>query len=313
MPASRIFPPNAHAVHRIDPTLLHTLAQAMDAVQRLSVRRAARAGALAQLGDIDLPDTAPTHEDAQRLEVVAPLYLASELEHAGLLRTAELIAGLFASGAITQPLGPTAQLIADFWRARRERLSEIERQQLFAQVFEPQGFYPLMHALCVALSDQLDNPPRASDVHARVMLQEAADALGGWLAPRAVGMATFAAEDIVQALSQATRFLRDRLLLTAFGVQDLWGLLGTVGNTQGQSTAIIREHVDLGRHGSAVLGWLAGAVPMGYAFDPASPQGRQLMATAYAWRIGWERIGGGLTAGMGSPQAMVEVGLPAPV
>ncbi|WP_124541786.1 hypothetical protein [Piscinibacter terrae] len=310
MPASRIFPPGACTVHRIDPTLLRTLALAMEAVQRISARRA-WAGALAALGDIDLPDTAPTHEDAQHLEVIAPLYLASELEQAGLLRTAELIAGLFASGAITQPLGPTAQLINDFWRARRERLSEAERQQLFAQVFEPQGFYPLMHALCVALSDLLDSPPRAGDIHAQVVLHEAADALGGWLAPRAVGMAAFAAQDIVQALSQATHFLRDRLLLTAFGAQDLWGLLGTVGNTQGLGAGVIRQRVDLGRQGSTVLAWLAGAVPTGYAFDPASPQGQQLMAAAYAWRTGWERIGGTPPAGTGSPQAIADVGLPA--
>src|SRR5205814_7420719 len=75
----------------------------------------ALAKALADLGDIDLPDTAPTAQDAQNLEVIAPLYLASELEQAGLLRTAELIAGLFASGTIAQPLGPTSQLIASFW------------------------------------------------------------------------------------------------------------------------------------------------------------------------------------------------------
>lgn len=318
MPAPRIFPPTTRAVHRIDPALLRTLAQAMDAVWQLSARHAARAGALTELGDIDLPDTAPTTEDAQHLEAIAPLYLAHELEQAGLLRTAELVAGLFASGAITQPLGPSAQLIADFWRGRRERLSEAERQQLFAQVFEPQGFYLLMQALCGALSDQLGNPPRASDVHAQVVLHEAAEALGGWLVPRAVGMAAFAAQDIVHALSQATHFLRDRLLLTAFGVHDLWGLLETVGSTQGQGTAAIRQHVELGRQGTTVLAWLAGAVPAGYAFDPASAQGRQLMAAAYAWRMTWERVRGsvpgssqaGMPASAGNPLPAA-VGLPA--
>jgi hypothetical protein len=44
--------------------------------------------------------------------------LADELEHASLLRIAESIAGLFASGAITHPLGATAQLIAEFWIRR---------------------------------------------------------------------------------------------------------------------------------------------------------------------------------------------------
>jgi hypothetical protein len=283
-----IFPPRPGPTRRIDPRLLHALAQALATVRRA----AAHAAALAELGDIELPDSAPTAEDAQHLEVIAPLYLAHELEQAGLLRTAELIAGLFASGAITQPLGPTAQLIADFWKARRERLSAPEREQLFAQVFDPQGFYPLMQALCDALTSQLDNPPRAGDVHARVALQEAADALGGWLAPRAVGMASFAAQEIVQALSQATHFLRDRLLQTAFGVHDLWGLLNTVGSTQDAGAGQIRQHVELGRQGAAVLGWLAGAVAQGHAFDPGSPEGQQLMAAAEAWRVAWAGLQG---------------------
>ena len=39
-------------------------------------------------------------------------------------------------------------------RRGSERLSAAEREQLFAQVFEPQGFYPLMQALCDALADR---------------------------------------------------------------------------------------------------------------------------------------------------------------
>jgi hypothetical protein len=289
-----IFPPTATPARRIDPRLLRVLAQAVATVRRA----AARSEALAELGEIELPDSAPTAEDAQRLEVIAPLYLAHELEQAGLLRTAELVAGLFASGAVTQPLGPTAQLLADFWRTRRERLSAPEREQLFTQVFDPPGFYPLMQALCNALANQLDNPPRASDVRARVQLQEAADTLGGWLAPRAVGMASFAAQEIVTTLSQATHFLRDRLLQTAFGVHDLWGLLDTVGSTQGAGAGRIRDRVELGRQGATVLGWLAGAVAHGDAFEPASPGGQQLMAAAQGWRVAWV----GLQAGAAPAQ-----------
>jgi hypothetical protein len=255
---------------RADPRLLRAISQA-----------------LAVLGDIDLPDTAPTAEDARNLEVVGPLYLASELEQAGLLRTAELVAGLFASGAITQPLGPTAQLIATFWQGRRERLAAQERQQLFTQVFEPGGFYPRMQALCTALAGLLDAPPRPSDVHAQVQLREAADALGGWLAPHAGGMAQFAAGDILNALSQATRFLRDRMLQAAFGVHDLWGLVGAVGRAQGGGSGDARQRVELGRNGAEVLGWLARGVTQSYAFDPASAQGQQLMASAEGWLMAW--------------------------
>lgn len=272
MHAAAIFPPQARP-RRADPRLLRAIAQA-----------------LADLGDIALPDTAPTAEDARNLEVLAPLYLASELEQAGLLHTAELVAGLFASGAITQPLGPTAQLIATFWQGRRERLTLEERRQLFAQVFEPAGFYPLMRALCEALAGQLDSPPRASDVHARMQLREAADALGGWLAPHAAGMAQFAAGDILAALSQATRFLRDRLLQVAFGVHDLWGLVAAVGSTQGLGADNARQRVELGRHGAEVLGWLARGVTQAYVFDPASADGQRLMTSAEGWLLAWSSL-----------------------
>jgi hypothetical protein len=273
MHACAIFPASAPAPHRADPRLLRAIAKA-----------------LADLGDIELPDSAPTAEDARNLVAIPPLYLASELEQAGLLRTAELVAGLFAAGSITQPLGPTAQLLHTFWQGRRERLSAEERQQLYAQVFEPEAFYPLMQALCDALANQLDNPPRASDVHAQVAMAEAADTLGGWLSPHAAGMAQFAASDILQALSQATHFLRDRMLQAAFGVHDLWGLVGAVGNAQGQGIQTARERVELGRHGADVLAWLAGGVTQAYAFDPASAQGQLLMRSAEGWRMAWSAL-----------------------
>lgn len=273
MGAVAIFPPSARAPQRADPRLLRAIAKA-----------------LADLGEIELPDSAPTAEDARNLEVIAPLYLACELEQAGLLRTAELVAGLFASGAITQPLGPTAQLVASFWQGRRDRLTQEERQQLFAQVFEPAGFYPRMQALCDALANQLDSPPRPGDVRARIVLEEAAEALGGWLSPHASGMAQFAATDIVNALSQATRFLRDRVLQAAFGVRDLWGLVDAVGSAQHQGAGSARQRVELGRHGAEVLGWLARGITQSYALDPAGAEGQRLMTSAEGWRSAWSSL-----------------------
>lgn len=262
-----------------DPALVRAVAQAL-----------ADLGGLGNLGNIDLPDTAPTLEDAEHLKAIAPLYLASELEQAGVLRTAELVAGLFAGGTITQPLGATAGLIHAFWQGRRQRLSQEERQALFQQLFDPADFYPLMERLCDSLTDQLDHPARPSDVHARVAMQEAADALAGWLAPHANGMALFAAQDIVQSLSQGIQFLKDKVLQSAFGVHDLWGLAAVVGNAGApgagnRAADQARRRAELGRHGTTVLTWLAGAVASRYQFDPASDAGQSLLGAAQAWRM----------------------------
>ena len=123
---------------------------ALDAHERACSEASAYAQALAGI-DFDLPEAAPTVEDRVQLNAAAPLYFASELERAGLLPTAELIAGLFVSGAITQPLGPTANLLHDFWRGRRERLDADERNAIYARVIETPHFDRLMHALCDAI------------------------------------------------------------------------------------------------------------------------------------------------------------------
>lgn len=302
MRAHIIFPQQTPP-RRIDARLLHALSLALQTTRRLTLRQDAGE----RLGSIDLPDTAPTQEDAGNLQSMAPLYLAFELEQAGVMRTAELVAGLFASGAITQPLGPTAQLIAEFWKARSQRMAEAERLQLFAQMFDRDNFYPLMSALCDAIVAQGASPLETlvgygagvvrtgNDIQAQVALQEAAEALGAWLAPHAVGMALFAAHDIVQALNEATRFLRDRMLQTAFGVHDLWGLIGTVGSARGDTAGQVRDHVELGREGATVITWLAGDAAQGTAgnngFNAASAQGQQLMASAQAWRMAWAGVG----------------------
>jgi hypothetical protein len=278
---ARIFPLTGPGVHRIDARLLTALSLARDTARRAVVR----AQALAELGDIELPDGAPTAADAQQLEVAAPLYLARELERAGVLKTAELVAGLFVSGAIMQPLGPTAKLIGEFWKTRQQRLTEAEREQLLTQAFEPRSFEPLMGALCDALVNQLVDPLHVADVQGQVAVQQAASSLSEWLAPRMQGMAAYAAHDILEALSKATHFLRDRMLQSAFGVHDLWGLIDVVGSGQGGSVGQARKWADLGQEGARVLTWVAQSVARGARFDPASPEGQQLMASAQGWRM----------------------------
>lgn len=230
--------------------LLRALASALAALNR---HQAALSLALAELGDIDLPPGAPRPEDRAQLHAAAPLYFASELEAAGVLSSAELIAGLFASGAITQPLGPTTQLLHKFWRGRRERLGEQERSALFARVIEAPHFDRLMTGLCTALVAQADS----AELHEQVALSIAAQSLGEFLVQRVDGMATMAARDIVDSVNAGLGFLRDRLLQTAFGVRSLWQLVAVGGAETGRTATSVQQHVDRGRAGQTVLSWLA--------------------------------------------------------
>ncbi|KRA75875.1 MULTISPECIES: hypothetical protein [unclassified Lysobacter] len=264
--------------HEHEP-LLRALALSLAALERQS------AMALALSADpldsaIDLPPGAPNAMDRAQLQAAAPLYFAAELEAAGLLPTAELIAGLFASGAITQPLGPGAQLINSFWRARRERLDVNERQAIFARVIETPYFERLMAALCEAIVAQADG----GDLRERVALETACASLGEFLALRVDPMANLAARDIVANINLALGFLRDRMLQAAFGVNSLWQLVAIAGATQGQSASLIQRRVDQGRAGQTVLLWLAEH----YA-DPApqiAAEDYELIGAAQRWLSG---------------------------
>ena len=44
--------------------------------------------------------------------------------------------------------------------------------------------------------------------------------------------------------------------------------------------------------GATVLAWLAGAVPRGYAFDPAGADGQTVIAAAEGWRLAWGELQG---------------------
>lgn len=260
--------------------LLQALATAFATLDR---HEAARSLALAELGDIDLPPGPPRPEDRAQLEAAGPLYFASELEAAGLLPTAELVAGLFASGAITQPLGPTAQLLHTFWRGRRERLDGNERGALYARVIEPPHFERLMAALCSAIVAQAS----MAGLREQIALAEAAQSFGEFLTQRVDAMAAFAVRDIVANINTALAFLRDRLLQTAFGVRSLWQLVAVSGAEQGRTATSVQRHVDQGRAGQSVLTWLAAHyTEVAPRLDGANPADVEVIGAATRWLSG---------------------------
>lgn len=264
---------------RRDAALLLALELALATVQAPAYARA-----LAGI-DFDLPDAAPAPEDRTRLEAAAPLYFASALERAGLLPTAELVAGLFASGTITQPLGPAERLLHDFWRRRRERLSAGEREAVYARVVCDPQFEPMMRALCEAIGAQAGPlPPGASGLREQVALATHAQAMAAFLAQRVDPMAVMAAREIVGDINAALAFMRDRRLQAAFAVNDLWRLVELAGSKAGIPTGSALQHVERGRSGQGVLLWLA-AHPGGaaLALDPAAPQDVEVMVAAQRW------------------------------
>lgn len=269
-PAVRLPPRHPYAA------LLGAVSVALGALDAHDV---AYAQALAGI-DFDLPEGAPTVEDRVQLNAAAPLYFASELERAGLLPTAELIAGLFVSGAITQPLGPTANLLHAFWRGRRERLDADERNAIYARVIETPHFDRLMRVLCEGIVAQADGV----DLREQVVVATHAQSFAAFLAQRVDPMASIAARDIVETLNTALVFLRDRTLQAAFAVNDLWRLVAIVGSQNGIPSGAAQQHVERGRSGQTVLLWLADHyADNAIRFDAAKPEDVEVIVAAQRW------------------------------
>lgn len=230
--------------------------------------------------DFDLPPGAPTAADRGLLLAAAPLYFASQLEQAGLLPAAETIAGLFVAGTVQAPLGPVAELLHDFWRARRERLSADERAAIFARVIEAPHFDRLMRALCEVLAAQADG----ADLREQVLAASHAESLASFLAQRVDPMAVIAARDIIGSINTALAFLRERSLQAAFGVSDLWRLVGLATSEGDARTLPSPSLIDRGRSGQHLLLWLADHYAQGsIALDPNDPAQRKVLIDAQRW------------------------------
>ena len=288
----------------------HPYAELLGAVSvalgALDAHDVAYAQALAGI-DFDLPEGAPNAEDRIQLNAAAPLYFASELERAGLLPTAELIAGLFVSGAITQPLGPTANLLHDFWRGRRERLDADERAAIYARVIETPHFDRLMRVLCEGIVQQADaSRADGDDLREQVVVAAHAQSFAAFLAQRVDPMASIAARDIVETINTALVFLRDRKLQAAFAVKDLWRLVAIVGSQNGIASGAAQQHVERGRSGQTVLLWLAEHyADSAIRLDATKPEDVEVIVAAQRWLASLPALSANAPGASALPMPMV--------
>src|SRR5712691_6383604 len=104
------------------------LAHEVDAADAARLERAIQLtlGLLPGDGGIDLPPESSSPADQQSLRGLASMYLASELEGAGLVPAVEALAG---------DVGPAGAMLVEFWRTRSQRFTAAERQAFFGRLF----------------------------------------------------------------------------------------------------------------------------------------------------------------------------------
>jgi hypothetical protein len=218
--------------------------------------------ALDELGQLDIPPVVHGQIDQAQLKVIASLYLASELEFAGVIPAVEQLSSLGGSIGVPVNLGEAADLIANFWHHRNDRATVEDRREIFARLFGS-GFDELMLNVCEALYklDELPTNANYGGVAQQSRVRSAATQLLESLVQGGGGMTTFMAQEIVNALKESLTILGHQDLKNAFGARDVWGVVAGIDRMTKTKRSDSKLFVRRGRAGLTVLSWLAEAAP----------------------------------------------------
>jgi hypothetical protein len=222
---------------------------------------------------LDLPSFGSSPGDLPSpaaVRVFASLYLASELEQAGVVAIAELLASERDSLNLTS-YGAAARLDA-FSTSEHQWYDRAARVQLYARLFGTgpgatndagslanREFVSLLASLCRALATYARLSPQAGAVAGiEVAVEEAAQALLENVASRVLGNTLVAARRIEDQLRQAVDILRDPTIGALVGARTLQQ---TILAILGKDAPDVQRLIDAGTAGQQVVEWLADALP----------------------------------------------------
>jgi len=214
------------------------------------------------LGLIDLPPLGSGSVEPAQIRVAAVLLWAREVEAAGLPSFVEAVAEQLATGRLALQLRAGGTLLMRYYRSRHERFSADERQALYTRLFGTdesddvaRGLDVLVQNLCAIGAA----PAQENLLELQSRLSVGALALAEPLSERAVGIAAFAARDIVANVRQALALLGDPEIAWALGGGDPWSIVRV------QSQLVLGRPIDPAPHraraaaGHTLLEWLADA------------------------------------------------------
>jgi hypothetical protein len=263
-------PLNARPIDRVDPGLETSLRRA----ERLIGAAAGVALSLEDPGAIELPPLSTATIDQAQLRAIATLYLAAELEGAGVIPATEALAKLARSGALPLDFGGGAPLLQTFWQGRNQRASAEERLSFFSALFgTPTGtdsaarppnleFEDRMIDLCEALYrlEEETRPDGSGGITQQVRIRSAAQRLLSSLAEAAGGITIFMAQEILVTLRQALAILNHVAVKAAFGSRTLWEVVTAIDRRARIPPRPTDQHLRRGQAGLTILAWVADAV-----------------------------------------------------
>ena len=276
------------------------VASALAASERLVAQATAPglAFALDQLGDIDIPEPELDRIDKAQLRALATLYLAADLEPAGIIPAVETLAGLASTGATSLDLGGTEPLLAEWWRNRQDRVSAAERNAFFSRLFGTSAgpvaaeggrnadFEDRMLGLCEALYklDELSTGDPYGGTTQQARVRAAARGLVENLGQAGGGITAFMATEIIDALKQAFAILGHPDMRRNFAARDIWDVVGGIGRISRKRFRPAGPYIRRGKAGMTVIAWLADVSgQLGRIGGPIVAIGHPVVGSAIDW------------------------------
>jgi len=248
------------------PTLLRGLALAADAVGPAAVGVPAGDDPLR----LDLPSLSPGTSElpsAATVRVFASLYLAAELEQAGVVPIAELL--VEQRDTLSLSSYEAAAKLDDFATHQHEWYDRAGRTQVYARLFGigpgatneggllvNREFVSLFAGLCKALARYADGPTRSLGLEAG--LRTSAEMLLANIGPRGLGNTPLAARRLQDQVRKAVDILRDQAIDALVGARTLQQ---AIINILGKDAPDVQRLIDSGVYGQTVLEWLATKLP----------------------------------------------------
>lgn len=278
-----------------DAVLGGALAQGLALADRASAPDLAFA--LEDIEGLDLSSIDSARIDRAQLRALASIYLAADLEPAGIVATVEQLSRLSASGGLTIGLGGAGGLLEQWWRARNDRMSAEERGAFFARLFGTASgpiaadasrngrFEDRMLELCEALAtidrDGGLHPHGGSANQARVRM--AARALAQNLGDASSGLTAFVAGEVMATLKQAFAVLSHQDLRGAFAARDVWGVVRAINRLAHGRQVDPLPYVRRGKAGMLLLSWLADKLDAVLASGALAEPGDPVIGAAVDW------------------------------
>lgn len=248
-----------------------------------------------ELGHIELPPESALQVDKAQLRALASLYLAAELEPAGVIPAAEALSGLSGS-RLNISLGPVRPLVGEFWSKRRQRPDEAERNAFFARLYGTSSgpltagvdrnalFEDRMLTLCetlIALHGQAGGQYGGFTGQARV--RSAARKLLANILGASGGITAFLAGEIIATLKAAFAILGHPHLRGQFGARNIWDVVQAIYRLSGRPMRAPSAYIRRGKSGMTILAWLAEASEKLESNSPLVEQGDPVIGAATEW------------------------------